>query len=80
MDNESLTVPRPLEVSAAEGVGLPIASLTAHQILSQAVGIKLDKSGPQANILVTVASGGVGHSAVQLAKLGNPCDSQLWGP
>uniref|UniRef100_A0A5B6ZZP1 Enoyl reductase (ER) domain-containing protein n=1 Tax=Davidia involucrata TaxID=16924 RepID=A0A5B6ZZP1_DAVIN len=68
---KSLTVPRPPEVSAAEGAGLPVAALTAHQALTQSAGIKLDGSGPKANILVTAASGGVGHYAVQLAKLGN---------
>ncbi|KAF2292550.1 hypothetical protein GH714_025465 [Hevea brasiliensis] len=39
---ESLTVARPAEVSAAEGAGLPVAGLTAHQALTQSVGIKLD--------------------------------------
>ncbi|KAK0588896.1 hypothetical protein LWI29_006750 [Acer saccharum] len=68
---ESLTVARPQEVSAAEGAGIPIAGLTAHQALTEAVGIKLDGSGEQTNILITAASGGVGHYAVQLAKLGN---------
>ncbi|EEF25235.1 Quinone oxidoreductase, putative [Ricinus communis] len=68
---ESLTVARPPEVSAAEGSTLPIAGLTAHQALTQSAGIKLDGNGKQANILVTAASGGVGHFAVQLAKLGN---------
>ncbi|XP_058206327.1 chloroplast envelope quinone oxidoreductase homolog [Rhododendron vialii] len=65
------TVPRPPEVSAAEGAGLPIAALTAHMALTQFAGVKLDGSGPQKKILVTAASGGVGHYAVQLAKLGN---------
>ncbi|XP_058006477.1 chloroplast envelope quinone oxidoreductase homolog, partial [Hevea brasiliensis] len=68
---ESLTVARPPEVSAAEGAGLPVAGLTAHQALTQSAGIKLDGSGKQANVLITAASGGVGHYAVQLAKLGN---------
>ncbi|CAL5333806.1 unnamed protein product [Camellia sinensis] len=68
---ESLTVPRPPEVSAAEGAGLPLAALTAHHVLTQCLGIKLDGMGPQKNVLVTAASGGVGHYAVQLAKLGN---------
>ncbi|KAH0636496.1 hypothetical protein KY290_036920 [Solanum tuberosum] len=68
---ESLTVQRPEEVSAAEGAGLPIAALTAHKALVDIAGIKLDGSGPRMNILVTAASGGVGHYAVQLAKLGN---------
>ncbi|KAK6286698.1 hypothetical protein POUND7_012877 [Theobroma cacao] len=68
---ESLTVARPPEVSAAEGAGLPIAGLTAHQALTQSAGIKLDRSGQQVNLLITAASGGVGQYAVQLAKLGN---------
>ncbi|KAI3472722.1 hypothetical protein Pfo_028086 [Paulownia fortunei] len=68
---ENLTVSRPPEVSAAEGAGLPVAGLTAHMALTQSAGLKLDGSGPQKNILVTAASGGVGHYAVQLAKLGN---------
>ena len=68
---DTLTVPRPPEVSAAEGAGLPVAGLTAHMALTQSAGIKLDGSGPRKNILITAASGGVGQYAVQLAKLGN---------
>ncbi|KAJ6423973.1 hypothetical protein OIU84_024866 [Salix udensis] len=68
---KSLSVARPPEVSAAEGAGLPVAGLTAHQALTQPAGVKLDGSGNQKNILITAASGGVGHYAVQLAKLGN---------
>ncbi|KAF8019136.1 hypothetical protein BT93_H3883 [Corymbia citriodora subsp. variegata] len=68
---ENLTVARPPEVSAPEGAGLPMAGLTAHQALTQVAGLKLDGSGPLKNILITAASGGVGHYAVQLAKLGN---------
>jgi NADPH:quinone reductase-like Zn-dependent oxidoreductase len=68
---ENLTVARPPELSAIEVVGLSIAGLTAHQAVTQAAGIKLDGSGKKANILITAASGGVGHYAVQLAKLGN---------
>ncbi|KAF5470229.1 hypothetical protein F2P56_010754 [Juglans regia] len=68
---ESLTVARPPGVSAANVVGLPVAGLTAHQALTQSAGIKLDGSDKKANILITAASGGVGHYAVQLAKLGN---------
>ncbi|KAL6208995.1 hypothetical protein ACLB2K_019938 [Fragaria x ananassa] len=68
---ESLTVPRPPEVSAAEAAGLPVAGITAHKCLTEAAGIKLDSTGPAKNIMVTAASGGVGHYAVQLAKLGN---------
>ncbi|CAI9778691.1 unnamed protein product [Fraxinus pennsylvanica] len=67
----SLTVPRPPEVSPAEGAGLAVAGLTAHMALTQSAGVKLDGSGPRKNILITAASGGVGHYAVQLAKLGN---------
>ncbi|KAM1349762.1 hypothetical protein EV1_003779 [Malus domestica] len=69
--NERLMVARPPEVSAAEGACLPVAGLTAHQALTQCAGIKLDGTGQNKNILITAASGGVGHYAVQLAKLGN---------
>ncbi|PKI32351.1 hypothetical protein CRG98_047261 [Punica granatum] len=70
---ESLTVARPHEVSAREAAGLPLAGLTAHQALTGPAGVKLDgrTDGHPINILVTAASGGVGHYAVQLAKLGN---------
>ncbi|XP_030472794.2 chloroplast envelope quinone oxidoreductase homolog [Syzygium oleosum] len=68
---ESLTAARPPEVSAPEAAGLPMAGITALQALTQAAGVKLDGSGPLKNILITAASGGVGHYAVQLAKLGN---------
>ncbi|THG17383.1 hypothetical protein TEA_018731 [Camellia sinensis var. sinensis] len=63
--SETMTVPRPPEVSAAEAAGLPTAALT------QPAGVKLDGTGPKKHILITAASGGVGHYAVQLAKLGN---------
>ncbi|KAL1362648.1 hypothetical protein HN51_010873 [Arachis hypogaea] len=69
--SESLTAIRPAEVSAAEAAALPIAGLTARDALTEIAGVKLDGSGQQKNILVTAASGGVGHYAVQLAKLGN---------
>lgn len=67
----SLTVPRPPELSPAEGAGLAVAGLMAHMALTQSAGVKLDGSGARKNILITAASGGVGHYAVQLAKLGN---------
>ncbi|XP_014634973.1 chloroplast envelope quinone oxidoreductase homolog isoform X2 [Glycine soja] len=68
---ESITASRPSESSASECAGLPVAGLTALQALTKSIGIKLDGSGERKNILVTAASGGVGHYAVQLAKLGN---------
>ncbi|XP_028798185.1 chloroplast envelope quinone oxidoreductase homolog [Neltuma alba] len=68
---ERLTVLRPSEVSAAEAAALTLAGLTAYQPLIEIAGVKLDGTGEQKNILVTAASGGVGHFAVQLAKLGN---------
>lgn len=74
MTKEGLTVARPPQVSAAEVVGLPVAGLTAHQALTEGAGIKLEGSctgEKAANVLITAASGGVGHYAVQLAKLGN---------
>lgn len=71
MTKESLTVARPPQVSAAEAAALVTAGITALQTITEYAGLKVDKSGPKANILVTAASGGVGHYAVQLAKLGN---------
>lgn len=69
MASVKLTVKRPPGVSAAEGAGLPIAAGTALQSL-RSIGAKLDgSSNKPLNVLITAASGGVGHYAVQLAKL-----------
>ncbi|KAF3948050.1 hypothetical protein CMV_025899, partial [Castanea mollissima] len=67
----NLTVIRPLEISAAEGAGIPCASLMAHQALTDSAGLKLDGTGKPTNILITNASESVGNYAIQLAKLGN---------
>uniref|UniRef100_A0A7N2ML00 Uncharacterized protein n=1 Tax=Quercus lobata TaxID=97700 RepID=A0A7N2ML00_QUELO len=68
---ENITVARLSELSADKVVGLPIVGLTAHQAITQSAGVKLDGSGKEkTNILITAASGGVGHYAVQLAKMG----------
>ncbi|KAK5820116.1 hypothetical protein F383_34925 [Gossypium arboreum] len=69
--NEGSTVSRPPEVSVREAAALPIAGLAAHQSLTQLAGLKLDGTGPEVNVLVTAASGGVGQYAVQLLKLAN---------
>lgn len=61
-------------MSPGEAAGLPIAGLTALQALTGPAGVKLDggsAAGRPKNILITAASGGVGHYAVQLAKLGS---------
>ncbi|KAL7601398.1 hypothetical protein Lser_V15G26964 [Lactuca serriola] len=68
---ESSTVPRPQEVSAVDGASLVIAGCTALHALTVTAGLNLVKTEPLSNVLVTAASGGVGHYAVQLAKLGN---------
>lgn len=47
MATESLTASRPSEVSAAEGSGLPVAGLTAHDALTQIAGVKLDETDPR---------------------------------
>nr|AGT17171.1 Polyketide synthase, enoylreductase [Saccharum hybrid cultivar R570] len=65
---ETLTVKRPPDVFAAEGAGLPVAAGTALQAL-RTIGAKFDGTGKPLNVLITAASGGVGHYAVQLAKL-----------
>nr|XP_043609718.1 chloroplast envelope quinone oxidoreductase homolog [Erigeron canadensis] len=71
VSKESSTVQRPPEVSAADGASLVVAGCTALHALAVTGGMKLDKDEPLTNVLVTAASGGVGHYAVQLAKLGN---------
>ncbi|XP_004292350.1 PREDICTED: quinone-oxidoreductase homolog, chloroplastic-like [Fragaria vesca subsp. vesca] len=68
---ENLIAFRPPEVSAADGTGLPVAALTAHQALTKDARIKLDGTNEQKNILITGASGNVGLYVIQLAKLGN---------
>ena len=67
----SVTAARPPEVSAAQGACLPVAAVAALRALQRA-GVSLDPddgTGRRMNVLVTAASGGVGHYAVQLAKL-----------
>ncbi|KAF3323698.1 putative quinone-oxidoreductase [Carex littledalei] len=59
---------RPHEVSAVEAASLPVAAATAFQAL-ELVGATFDGTGKPFNVLITAASGGVGHFAVQLAKL-----------
>lgn len=69
----SRTVARPPEVSAVEGVCVPMAAVTALLALQRA-GVSLDPAHASTtkpkNVLVTAASGAVGHFAVQLAKMG----------
>ncbi|PRQ25431.1 putative NADPH:quinone reductase [Rosa chinensis] len=57
--------------TATEGAGLPTCGLTAHQALAQVGETELDGTGQLKSILITGASGGVGHYAVQLAKQAN---------
>ena len=72
MTKENIIVARLYELSADKVVGLPVACLTAYQAITQSASVKLDRSGKKkTNILITASSGGVGHYAVQLAKLGN---------
>ncbi|KAK1318100.1 hypothetical protein QJS10_CPB04g01283 [Acorus calamus] len=65
----NITVKLPPEVSTTVAAGLPVAGLIALQALTHAAAIKFDGTGSPANILITAASGGAGHHAVQLAKL-----------
>ncbi|KAG0502737.1 hypothetical protein HPP92_002809 [Vanilla planifolia] len=67
--SSTLTALRPSSMPPATAAALPTAALTALQALRSA-GVKTDSpSNPPTNILITAASGGVGHFAVQLAKL-----------
>ncbi|KAK9185262.1 hypothetical protein WN943_025617 [Citrus x changshan-huyou] len=51
----------------AEVAGIPCAGLSAHQALTQLLGVNLDGSGQQKNIMITAASGDVLGSAVGFA-------------
>jgi len=53
----------PAGLSATEAGGLPLAGLTAWQILVDTADVQ-----PGQRVLVTAAAGGVGHLAVQIAK------------
>ncbi len=54
---------KPPGLSHAEAAGLPLAGLTAWQVLVDAAGVE-----PGQRVLITGAAGGVGHLAVQIAK------------
>ncbi|MFD7441118.1 NADP-dependent oxidoreductase [Streptomyces sp. NPDC059909] len=53
---------KPRNLSFEEAAGIPLAGLTAYQVLTQALGV-----GQGDTILVHAAAGGVGSMAVQLA-------------
>ena len=54
---------KPAALTHAEAAGLPLAGLTAWQVLADTAAIQ-----PGQRILITAAAGGVGHLAVQVAK------------
>ncbi|MFJ6631607.1 NADP-dependent oxidoreductase [Streptomyces sp. NPDC091376] len=54
---------KPRNLSFEEAAGLPLAGLTAYQVLTQALGV-----GHGDTLLVHAAAGGVGSIAVQLAR------------
>ncbi|RBO93807.1 NADP-dependent oxidoreductase [Nocardia puris] len=55
--------PMPRKSTFAEAAALPLAGLTAWQML-----VDVAQVGPGQRVLVTAAAGGVGHLAVQIAK------------
>lgn len=54
---------KPARLRHAEAAGLPLAGLTAWQILVDTAGL-----GAEQRVLIHAAAGGVGHLAVQIAK------------
>jgi NADPH:quinone reductase-like Zn-dependent oxidoreductase len=54
---------KPQRLSFEEAAGLPLAGLTAYQVLVKALGVKRGET-----VLVHAAAGGVGSIAVQLAR------------
>jgi NADPH:quinone reductase-like Zn-dependent oxidoreductase len=57
-------VGKPARLSHVEAAGLPMVALTAWQALTDTAGVR-----PGQRVLVHAAAGGVGHVAVQIAKL-----------
>lgn len=55
--------PKPPELTFEEAAGLPLAGLTAWQILVDTANVQ-----PGQRVLITAAAGGVGHLAIQVAK------------
>ncbi|AHH19697.1 putative alcohol dehydrogenase [Nocardia nova SH22a] len=55
--------PMPEKATFADAAALPLAGLTAWQML-----VDVARVGPGQRVLVTAAAGGVGHLAVQIAK------------
>lgn len=64
----SVAAKLPLEVASPHAAGLPVAALTALQGLRSG-GVRAFDGSYSGNVLVLAASGGVGHYAVQLAKI-----------
>lgn len=62
-DQESL-VKKPDNISFEEAAALPLAALTAYQAINEHISVKAGQK-----ILIQAAAGGVGHLAVQFAKL-----------
>ncbi|MGW7366599.1 NADP-dependent oxidoreductase [Streptomyces sp. NPDC054841] len=54
---------KPRNLSFEEAAGMPLAGLTAYQVLTQALGVRQGDT-----LLVHAAAGGVGSMAVQLAR------------
>ncbi|HEX5290641.1 MAG TPA: NADP-dependent oxidoreductase [Streptosporangiaceae bacterium] len=54
---------KPAALSYVEAAGLPLAGLTAWQVLVDAAGVRAGQ-----RVLIAGAAGGVGHLAVQIAK------------
>jgi NADPH:quinone reductase-like Zn-dependent oxidoreductase len=55
--------PKPASLGHVEAAGLPLAGLTAWQVLVDTADVQ-----PGQRVLITAAAGGVGHLAVQIAK------------
>ncbi|HKL07216.1 MAG TPA: NAD(P)-dependent alcohol dehydrogenase [Bacteroidales bacterium] len=62
--HENCIVHQPENISGAEAAAFPMASLTALQALRDKAGLQKGQS-----VLILGASGGVGHMAIQIAKI-----------
>ncbi|HRO27798.1 MAG TPA: zinc-binding alcohol dehydrogenase family protein, partial [Luteimonas sp.] len=67
--DERLVARKPAILGFAHAAALPLAAITAWELLFQRMGYAIDGGGEGRSLLVIAGAGGVGSIAIQLAKL-----------
>lgn len=74
--DQRLVALAPQKLSVAQSAAMPLTALTAYELLFEKLHLTLNTLANQAkSILIINGAGGVGSSAIQLAKL---CGLQVW--